>query len=112
MLLRTIAIAVAGSICVTTTVFAADLEVTNTTNRNIHHLYLSPANQNTWGPDQLGDEPKDVIEPGSAFTLTGVEDGTYDVKFTLDDGSTCIVSRVEFEGHMEWKIDDEVVNGC
>jgi hypothetical protein len=112
MLFRTMALAVVGAVCFATAAFAGNFEITNGTDKNVHHLYLSPASQDSWGPDQLGNGHDDVIDAGGKFTLTGVEDGTYDVKLTLEDGTACVAKGVAFEGDMEWKIDEEMVASC
>lgn len=112
MFLRTMALAVAGAVCIATAAFAADFEIKNGTDKNVHHLYLSPASQTNWGPDQLGNGHNDVIDAGGTFTLTGVEDGDYDVKLVLEDGTACVAKNVKFEGDMEWTIDPDMVESC
>ena len=112
MFFRTMALAVAGAVCIATAAFAGDFEIKNGTDKNVHHLYLSPASQNSWGPDQLGNGHNDVIDAGGTFTLTGVEDGTYDVKLALEDGTACVAKNVKFEGDMEWSIDEDMVESC
>ena len=112
MSFKSMALAVAGAVLFATAAFAGDFEITNSTDKNVHHLYLSPASANTWGPDQLGSGHSDVIDAGGKFTLTGVEDGTYDVKLTLEDGSACVAKGVKFEGDMEWTIDEDMMKDC
>jgi hypothetical protein len=112
MFIRSIALAAIGAVCFATAAFAGNFEVKNGTDKNVHHLYLSPASQTNWGPDQLGNGHDDVIEAGTSFTLTDVEDGTYDVKLVLEDGSACVAKGVSFEGDMEWTIDEDVVANC
>ncbi len=60
----------------------------NSSNWVITHLYLSPVEQNTWGPDQLGAE---VIRTGGSFTVTGIPCGNYDLKLVDEDRDECIV---------------------
>lgn len=112
MTFKSMALAVAGAVLFATAAYAGDFEISNATDKNVHHLYLSPASANTWGPDQLGSGHGDVIAAGSKFTLTGVEDGNYDVKLTLEDGSACVAKGVKFEGDMEWTIDADVMSDC
>ena len=47
----------------------AEFMINNKSEWSIHHLFLSPEDKETWGPDQLG---KQQIDPGESFTLTGV----------------------------------------
>src|ERR1700692_3886372 len=54
------------------------LAVVNNSSKNIYHLYLSPANDNNWGPDQMGDTQDDTVAPGDSFTLTDIDPGKYD----------------------------------
>ena len=112
MSIKTMALAVAAAVLFATAAFAGDFEIKNGTDKNVHHLFLSPASQNTWGPDQLGSGHDDVIEAGSTFKLTGVEDGNYDVKLVLEDGSACVAKAVNFEGDMEWTIDEDMMHDC
>ena len=109
---RTMALAAAGAVCLATAAFAGNFEVRNGTERNLHHLYLSPVSQNAWGVDQLGDSEDSIVEPGSTFMLTGIADGVYDVKITLGDGSSCVVRGIVFEGDMEWTVDDATTHTC
>lgn len=57
----------------------------------IHELYLSPASQSDWGPDQLEDE---IIENKSSFELTGIPSGKYDLKLVDEDDDECVVEEV------------------
>jgi hypothetical protein len=100
------------SLGVMSSAFAVDLQVTNKSKAEIHHLYLSAASQKSWGPDQLGSGSKDVVAPGSTFTLTGIEAGTYDVKITTADGTECEVNDAEFDSSKEWVITEHMLDKC
>jgi hypothetical protein len=100
------------SLGVMSTAFAVDLQVTNKSKAEIHHLYLSAASQKNWGPDQLGSGSKDIVAPGSTFTLTGIEAGTYDVKISTADGTECEVNDAEFDSSKEWVITEHMLDKC
>ena len=92
--------------------FAVDLQVTNKSKAEIHHLYRSAASQKSWGPDQLGSASKDIVPRESSFTLTGIEAGTYDVKITTADGTECEVTDAEFDSSKEWVITEHMLPKC
>src|SRR4051794_22737742 len=54
---------------------AADIAIQNTTDRNIHHLYLSPPGMDSWGEDRLGNGRQDTIEAGGRVILSGQSEG-------------------------------------
>jgi hypothetical protein len=64
----------------------------NSSNYDIHHLYLAPSNQTQWGPDQLGTNV--MTKNGGTFTLTGIPCGNYDLKLVDEGGDECIVEDV------------------
>ncbi len=91
---------------------AHDLEVVNKSKTEIHHLYLSAANEKDWGPDQLGDKNNDTVDPGATFTLTGIERGHFDVKIVAEDGTECEVDDVSFNEGKEWVITERMLDKC
>jgi hypothetical protein len=92
--------------------YALQLQVVNKSKSSIHHLYVSPANQKSWGPDQLGSESNDVVAPGTQFNLHGIEAGNYDVKLTTEDGTECEVDDVEFDESKQWVITEHMLDKC
>lgn len=98
----------------TPSIFAADkkasAKVLNKSDWDIHHLYLSPVDEEEWGPDQLG---KHVLESGGTFTLTGIPCDTYDVKVVDEDGDACEIEDVDLcAGHSVWFITNEDLLAC
>jgi hypothetical protein len=86
------------------------LAIHNTSKWAVHHLYLSPANENEWGQDQLG---KNTIEPGASFTLKEIPCNTYDIKVVDDDGDECMIKGQKFCGHeVTWDLSDDELLGC
>jgi hypothetical protein len=80
----------------------SDVTVVNQSAWDIHHLYLSAADENEWGPDQLGN---DVIGTGDSFKIMGIPCDEYDVRLVDEDGDECMVFAVDICGSNEkWEI--------
>jgi hypothetical protein len=60
-----------------TTAGNVNLAVLNQTSTDICYLYVTKAESETWGPDQLGDT--DTVAPGSSFTVTNIPAGSFDI---------------------------------
>lgn len=88
------------------------LAVVNNSSKTIYHLYLSPANDNNWGPDQMGDTQDDTVAPGDSFTLTDIDPGKYDVKLATKSGTECEVDDVEFDADYKWSVTNAMLNNC
>lgn len=91
---------------------AHDLDVINKSKTAIHHLYLSPASDSDWGPDQLGDASKDIIKPGDTFGLTGISRGRFDVKIVAEDDTECVIENANFNEGKEWTITERMLDDC
>lgn len=88
----------------------ASVEIVNRSAWDIHNLYLSPVDDEEWGPDQLGD---DVIEAGAHYTLTDIPCDAYDVRIVDEDGDECVVEAVALcAGEDAWVIDDSDLLAC
>src|SRR5678815_2718228 len=87
----------------------SDLTIHNRSKWAVHQLFLSPAKENEWGPDQLKSH---TIEPGASFTLNQIPCNTYDIKVVDEDGDECIIQGEKFCGHeATWDLtDDELLN--
>jgi len=97
-----------------TSAFASPVSVgfKNTSDWSIDHVYLSPSDQNAWGPDQLGEGDSDVIGSGEKFTLTKVEPGKYDIKLVDEDGDECVVEGLKLGESGELNITNENLMKC
>ncbi|HEY9644871.1 MAG TPA: hypothetical protein V6C88_00805 [Chroococcidiopsis sp.] len=62
----------------------AEYVFTNTGSVEICELYLSPVEEESWGPDQLEDQ---TIPAGEKFTLQNIPAGSYDAKAVGCDGA-------------------------
>lgn len=102
---------VATGLVLSTNVCAHALSLTleNNTQWEIHELYFSPNDQESWGPDQLGDE---VISKGEAFKLSKIDKGEYDVKIVDEDGDVCKVNDVNFAASETVSLSDKDLLGC
>lgn len=67
------------------------IAVTNNSNREIHHLYLSPIDRDAWGPDQLDGS---VVRTGQTFTITDVSCPGNEVKVVAEDNNGCFLYGV------------------
>lgn len=88
---------------------AGDVTISNASDWNLQHLYVSSVDQEKWGADQLGEE---VIGTGESFTLKGVPCATYDVKLVDEDGDECEVADVDICGDGGWTIESDDLLAC
>jgi hypothetical protein len=65
------------------------LDIANYTEEPICFVYISPADTEDWGPEQLGEG--NVIAPGDTFTITNIPPAAYDIK--AEDCNGDVVAR-------------------
>ena len=84
------------------------INVVNDSDKQIRHFYLSPANNDDWGPDQL-DEP---INAGTSRTLNlSWEQST--IKLVAEDQDGCFMYQtVETAGNLTWTINSNTARDC
>ena len=88
----------------------AQVKIVNRSLWDIHYLYISPVDDEEWGPDQLGD---DVIESGESFTLREIPCDAYDVKIVDEDDDECVVAAVVLcAGKDHWVIENDALLEC
>jgi hypothetical protein len=88
----------------------AEFMINNKSDWAIHHMYLSPEDKDTWGPDQLGD---DVIESGESFTLKNIPCGEYDIKVVDEDGDACVIEGIVMcKDHTHWDLTNKELAKC
>ena len=85
------------------------ITVNNNSSREIRHFYLSPANNDSWGPDQLDNSPI-----GSGITRQlNVSWEQPTVKLVAEDQDGCFLqTTVEASGNPEWTIDNNTSRNC
>jgi hypothetical protein len=89
---------------------AGQLRIRNTSNWDIHYLYVSSVNTNQWGPDQLGAD--NIIPSGGSWTLSGIACGRYDIKVVDEDSDECEIRDVRLCGNETWTITNDNLLRC
>ncbi len=86
------------------------ITIVNNSSREIRNLYLSPANNDNWGPDQLGESD---ISPGQTFTLNVSWDQPT-VKLVGEDAEGCFLSNTAdaTTGAIVWTITNAATPNC
>jgi hypothetical protein len=88
----------------------ATVKVINQSKWEIHHLFISPTEQEEWGPDQLEDS---VLTKGDSITINQIPCDTYDVKVVDEDGDECVIEAVDLcRDNSFWKITDKQLLEC
>ena len=67
------------------------ITIVNNSSREIRHVYLSPPDQNNWGPDQLVNS---VIPPGGGSFTINVSCGGGSIKVIAEDQDGCFLYQV------------------
>lgn len=89
---------------------ATSITVTNNSSRSIHFLYLSPANEDNWGPDQLNNAS---LNNGQSVTLSNVSCGGTQIKVIAEDSDGCFLSSVVSCGdNAQWTITNDTPADC
>jgi hypothetical protein len=84
----------------------------NLTHGRISEFYLAPPGTTNWGPNQAKNDKDGVVDPDERLRITGVNSGSYDVKFTDLEGRTCMVRDVKVEVGQIFSIDEKDLTGC
>lgn len=88
----------------------AEFMINNKSSFDIYHMFLSPEDKDTWGPDQLGEK---VIHSGESFTLNDIPCGEYDIKIVDEDGDACIVEGIVMcKDHTHWDLTNSELARC
>jgi hypothetical protein len=90
---------------------AANVLVVNRSDFDVRHLYLTYADSDDWGEDQLG--PGGLPHRTGRVRLTGLACETYDVRLESPGGRACEVDDVEICDRDEvWTITNEQLRAC
>jgi hypothetical protein len=100
---------VAALAAVATVAYASDLVIRNQSHWDIHRIYISSTDTESWGEDQLDD---DILGSGQTLTLHGVGCDYYDVKLVDEDGDACELRNVKLCSDKVWTIDDDALLSC
>lgn len=88
----------------------ASINVVNNSGREIINLYLSPADSDNWGPDQLGDAH---ITTGQSFTISNITCDQPQIKVVAEDKDGCFLSAVVSCGNAAtWTITNDTAADC
>jgi hypothetical protein len=90
---------------------ATSITVVNNSSRDIRHVYLSPTNQDNWGPDQLSGSM--ISSSGGSHTLSNVECGQTNIKVIAEDQNGCFLYQVVSCGQAAtWTITNDATPDC
>lgn len=86
------------------------ITVVNNSHWEIHHLYLSPVEQDNWGPDQLNET---ILRTGDSFALHNVSCSGGQIKVISEDQGGCFLSVVvACATDATWTIADNATPDC
>lgn len=110
---RLVALVAVAALAVTSMAWAAgksSVKITNKSKWQIDQMFMSPADTDEWGPDQLGEQ---VIKTGMSFTLTDIPCNKWDIKLVDEDGDECELRDVDLCAHAaSWDITDDELLTC
>ena len=89
---------------------ATRITIANNSSREIRHVYLSAANGDNWGADQLSGT---IPAGGGSFTLDNVSCGGTGVKVIAEDQNGCFFYQVvACNDNVTWTITNDAVPDC
>src|SRR5688500_12853293 len=68
------------------------ITVVNNSSREIRHVYLSPPNQDNWGPDQLNGSI--IGSGGGSYTIGNVACSETNIKVIAEDQNGCFLYQI------------------
>ena len=87
------------------------ITIVNNSNREIRHVFLSPPDQNNWGPDQLGNSV--ISANGGSFTLSNVSCNGPSIKVIAEDHDGCFFYQVvSCSENSTWTITNSSTPDC
>ena len=88
---------------------SVDVNLVNNSGVEIRALYLSPADNDNWGPDQLNGA---VISPGGTYTLSYSWNNPT-VKIIAEDSDGCfLTTTVDAAANFTWTITSNSLRNC
>ncbi len=89
---------------------ATSLNVVNSSNWQINHLYLSAVNDDNWSADQLNGR---VLSNGDSVVLDNVACNSTQIKVISENTDGCFLSQiVTCGGNATWTITNEATPDC
>jgi len=87
------------------------ITIVNNSSRVIRHVYLSPSNQDNWGPDQLYGAA--ISSGGGSYTLNNVSCDQANIKVITEDQNGCFLYQVVACGQSStWTITNDATPDC
>lgn len=87
------------------------ITITNNSNREIRHVFLSAPDQNNWGPDQLGSSS--IAPNGGSVTLGSVSCDGSSIKVIAEDHDGCFSYQVvSCSENASWTITNDTTRDC
>ncbi len=88
----------------------ASLNIANNSSLEIRHLFLWPTGQDTWGTDQLNEQP---IAAGGTFALGDLGCDQGEIKVVAEDQNGCFLYKVvTCSSNSSWTITNEDTPDC
>jgi len=88
----------------------AAITIVNNSSREIRHVYLSPPDQNNWGPDQLGSS---VIAAGGGSVTINANCTGGSIKVIAEDHQGCFLYQVVVcNDRATWTITNDAAPDC
>ena len=88
-----------------------NITIVNNSSREIRHVYLSPANQDNWGSDQLGGAV--ISSGGGSYTLSNVSCDQTNIKVITEDQNGCFLYKIVACGdNATWTITNDAAPDC
>jgi CCR4-NOT transcriptional regulation complex NOT5 subunit len=88
---------------------STSVNIVNSSNWEIRHVYLQASDQDVWSTDQLGGT---VIAPGASFTLNTTCDGTSTKVITEDKDGCFLNTTISCDGTTTWTITNNLTPDC
>lgn len=88
----------------------ASLTIVNNSSLDINNVYLSPADHDEWGANQLNNT---VIHPGGSYTLSDLSCSQGTIKVIAEDQNGCFLSQVvSCTASSTWTITNDANPNC
>jgi hypothetical protein len=86
------------------------ITIVNNSSREIRHVFLSPPDQNNWGPDQLGSS---AIAPNGGSATVSASCGGASIKVIAEDHEGCFSYQVlTCSDNATWTITNDTTRDC
>ena len=87
------------------------ITITNNSNREIRHVFLSAPDQNNWGSDQLVNSA--IAPNGGSFTISDASCGGTGIKVIAEDQEGCFIYKVvACSTSVTWTITNDDSRDC